>query len=140
MADSTLIDSLLSNIGRFKNNLRYGIPVPPDATDPTEGPEDSTSNIIDRNSKLTFETIYQNLASYPNEIDISDPTYMTKVFYMEDNKRIDIIIDIREDGKILTTMSGDLGIDNVDSIIKDVRYDDLDIDTTYHTVYVDNNE
>lgn len=64
-----------------------------------------------RLNKITFETIYQNLQSYPYVIDFSDKKLMTKTYTTGPTSSIVVTIDMRSVDKIIYTLDGDIPID-----------------------------
>jgi len=102
-----------------------GIPV-----DPTIGPIDGITDLNTRTVGITFETIYKNIASYPNSIDMTNKKYITKVFYLGNNKQINVTVNMLTEGKIVTTISGDTGYEK--NLIKTILItDNIKIDTVY---------
>lgn len=98
--------------------------------DPTIGPTDGITDLNTRTVGITFETIYKNIASYPNSIDMTNKKYIIKVFYLGDNKQINVTVDMLIEGKIITTISGDTGYEK--NLIKTILItDNIKIDTVY---------
>lgn len=125
-----IYDSLLSTIGQFKYNKRYNQVTDTDNTiNPSEGPIDDKTITI-RTLGVTFESIYQNIASYPNTIDMSNPDYLKKTFFLENDQKIYVNIDLRVDGKVITTITGDTSLAD-EGLTKTVVYNDIKIDTVY---------
>lgn len=98
--------------------------------DPAIGPTDGNIDLNTRTVGITFETIYKNIASYPNSIDMTNKKYITKVFYLGNDKQINVTVDMLTSNKIVTTISGDTGYDK--NLIKTILItDNIKIDTVY---------
>lgn len=81
--------------------------------DPSLGPDDNTTPIGMRILGVTFENIYKNIASYPNKTDMSNENSISKTFYLEQGKIINVSTLLEDDGNIIrTTISGDTTLDN----------------------------
>lgn len=130
---TAMVDELLETIGQFKYNKRYNKITDSvvDSIDPTDGPEDDRTITV-RTLGVTFESIYKNIASYPNNTDMSDPNYLKKIFYLENDKKIYVDIDLRVEGKIVTTITGDTGLKS-NSVIKTTTFNDTEINSIYTT-------
>lgn len=90
------------------NNLWLGKSVEEVVIDPTTGPEDDTLTLTMRTMSITFESLYQNIASYPFTIDLSSDTEIVKSYYLENDKKITISVLIENDGTVFTTtITGD---------------------------------
>ena len=128
---TAMVDELLETIGQFKYNKRYNKITDSvvDSIDPTEGPSDDKTITV-RTLGITFESIYKNIASYPSNTDMSDPNYLKKIFYLENDKKIYVDIDLRVDGKIITTITGDTGVSS-ESLVKTTTFNDTEINTVY---------
>jgi len=103
-------------------------------TDNEDDVKNNTSNIytpdlFSRTLKITVETLLKNIASYNYKTDMSDRKYHIKTYYLEDNKKINIIVDMRDSKHIIYKISGDTGYDKV--LIKDIVIKDDEIITTY---------
>ena len=106
-----------------ENNVPY--------IDPTIGPNLNTFNSISRIVNITFEYIYKNTANYPHKLNISNKKYITKKFYLENNKVIDVIVDMLVKNVITTTISGDTGL-NKTLVKTTVMNSDKTVDTVYN--------
>ncbi len=128
---NAIVNELLETIGQFRYNKRYNKITDEvlDTIDPTEGPVDDKTITV-RTLGITFESIYKNIASYPYNIDQSDPNYLKKKFYLEDDKVISIDIDIRVEGKIVTTITGDTGT-KYTSLVKTTTFNNSEINSVY---------
>ena len=67
--------------------------------------------LLSRQFKITFESIYENLASFRSETNTSDRRYLIRKDYLPDDKVITIITDMRTSGSIVTKITGDTGYD-----------------------------
>lgn len=57
-----------------------------------------------------FEVLYENLSSYPYDLDMSNKKFIVKTFTLPDNKSITITNDSTVPDKIVSKISGDTGI------------------------------
>lgn len=133
---TSMVDELLKTIEQFKYNKRYIAKVedtiPSDGIDPTTGPSDDLSITV-RTLGVTFESIYKNIASYPNSTDMSNENLIKKIFFLENDQKIYINTEITEgltSGKIVTKITGDTSLNNI-GLVRTIVYDDNNIDTVY---------
>ena len=107
------------------NNLWLGTNIDDDFTiDPSEGPEDDTLNITMRTLGVTFETIYKNIASYPNTIDTTLDNVIIKKYFLENDKFITItttIEDLNDLQRIVTVLEGDTSLNYPIKRIKEIQ-------------------
>lgn len=107
------------------NNLWLGVTEDNDFTiDPSTGPEDDTLNITMRTLGVTFETIYKNIASYPNSIDTTVENKIIKKYYLENDKLITITINMETIGeveRITTLLEGDTSLNYPIKRIKEIQ-------------------
>lgn len=89
-----------------------------------------TSNTQTTPLKDSYETLYQNITSYDSHTDMTDSRYFIRVYQLPDNKEITVITNMRDFGKIVSSISGDTGYDRV--LVKTTRYvKNSHIDTVY---------
>ena len=88
-----------------------------------------TPDLFSRTLKVTVETLLKNIASYNYKTDMSDRKYHIKTYYLEDNKKINITVDMKDSKHIIYKISGDTNYDKV--LIKDIVIKDDEIITTY---------
>jgi len=124
---------LIDTIGRFKYNKRYHQPQDDVIIiDPSVGPEDDRTITV-RTLGLTFESIYKNIASYPNTTDISNSDFLRRTIFLENDKKIYINTDISIEGRIVTTITGDTSLKG-NGLVRTIIYDVLKIDTVYSVI------
>lgn len=98
---------------------------------------DPANHLLNKTLKLTYETLYQNIASLDNHTDMRDPRYFIRTYYLDNSKTITVITNMRDLGVIVSTISGDTGFDKV--LVKTTTYvKNSNIDVTY--TYGDNND
>lgn len=110
----TIQQSFLNNVLSATNNypLVGGLSGGLDGTiDPEAGPGEGSTDLTTRLLGVTFEKIYKNIASYPYRINISNKKYITKTFFMGNNKTITVVIDMLVKNVITTTITGATGYD-----------------------------
>lgn len=104
----TIEDNINKILNLSINNNWLGNKTEEVVIDPSTGPEDNTLTLTMRSLAITFEYLYKNIASYPNTIDFSSDTKVVKTYYLENNKKINIITLIEQDGTLFkTTISSD---------------------------------
>lgn len=104
----TIEDNLKKILNLSINNNWLGNKIEEVVIDPTTEPEDDTLTLTMRTMRITFDSLYNNIASYPNTIDFSSDTTVVKTFYLENNKKITVTTLIEQDGTLFkTTISGD---------------------------------
>lgn len=107
------------------NNLWLGTNIDDDFTiDPSEGPEDDTLNITMRTLGVTFETIYKNIASYPNTIDTTLDNVIIKKYFLENDKLITITTTIEDTNdlqRITTILEGDTSLNYPIKRVKEIQ-------------------
>lgn len=102
--------------------------------DPTTGPYDDTLTITMRTLSVTFESIYKNIASYPNKIDMSNENHIIKKYYLENDLLITVDTIIEENGNLITTIiSGDTTLKYPIARITKINTNEI-IDTIYEEV------
>jgi len=88
-----------------------------------------TPDLFSRTLKVTVETLLKNIASYNYKTDMTDRKYHIKTYYLENDKKINITVDMRDSKHIIYKISGDTDYDKV--LIKDIVIKDNEIITTY---------
>lgn len=131
--DQKLEDMLFNSIEKFTYNKRYISDIVIDDTldpiDPTVGPTHDDRDFVSRNLGITFEKIKQNIMTYPTRTILTNPLLLEKTYYLENNKKILLVIDMSVKGRVTTTMSGDT---TFDTPIKRIKvFDKEKIDTVY---------
>ena len=93
-------------------------------------PLETQADILSKSLKLTYETLYQNIASLDNHTNMIDKRYFIKTYYLDASKTITVTNDMRDLGLIISTISGDTGFDK--ELVKTTRYvKNSHIDVTY---------
>jgi len=95
------------------------VPQPP--VDPNEGNGVDGFSLRQQLFKVNFNTIYSNTSNLPTHTDTSDKRYLIREVYLPDGKQIDITIDMKTKGLIVTTITGDTGFDR--PLIKTTTYE-----------------
>lgn len=104
----TIEDNLNKILNLSINNNWLGNKIEEVVIDPTTGPKDDTLTLTMRTMKVTFESLYQNIASYPYSTDFSLDNKIIKTFYLENDKKITVTILMENDDTVIrTTISGD---------------------------------
>lgn len=132
----SIVDEMRKKLNFNINNLWLGNKITDVVViDPTTGPEDDTLTLTMRTLGITFESLYQNYASYPNTINLSNDAHIIKTYYLENDKKIliDIVTKENTQGTVIkTTISGDTELPYPLLRMKTIYGED--INTTYHEV------
>ena len=98
-----------------------------------------TKDLTTRTLAVTFESLYKNIASYDYKLDMTNKRYITKIYTLEENKTITVIVDMITKYNIKTTIEGDTGYPY--KLVKNIRMYNPDpnltkptkVDVTYIT-------
>lgn len=74
---------------------------------PTEGVQDGVEDMQIRTRSITFESLYENIASLPHTVDITNKKLVVKKYYITTDRIITITVDQMKPYRILTKISGD---------------------------------
>ena len=74
---------------------------------PTEGVQDGVLDMQIRTRSITFESLYENIASLPHTVDITNKKLVVKKYYITADRVITITVDQMKPYRILTKISGD---------------------------------
>lgn len=96
---------------------------------PDQGVQDGITDMLVRTRGITFESIYENIATLPHTIDITNKQYVVKKYYITPIKIITITVDSTIPYRILTKISGG---DLTNTLVKTTVKKDNVYYTTYH--------
>lgn len=90
-----------------------------------EEPEDNdkgdiVSPLLNDMLSLTFENIYQNLASKNHDTEIVEKRLYKRTIYLNKGKKILIVTDMKNKGNIVSKISGDTGFKY--TLVKKTKY------------------
>jgi len=78
------------------------------------------SYLLNRTLKITYETLYQNIASLNNHTNMVNSRYFIRTYFLENDKTITVITDMSTIGTIISTISGDTGYNK--KLVKTTTY------------------
>lgn len=78
------------------------------------------NELLSKTLRLTYETLYQNIASLNNHTDMIDSRYFIRTYFLDETRTITVTTNMHNLGSIVSTISGDTGFDKV--LVKTTTY------------------